>query len=182
MLAEGKLASPARSTIFGFRVPLYSELDPQAVQLANWILFQSSYSLARRRLSIDQTLAVGVNDFNFDYDNGMLKGTANLLPSVTLPKLQTELAQLGGDFARLSEEEYDAYLKQLFISAQDDGLRNEGLVAFAAQSWGKFGGLQYLQDMLSGKAAADLRNKTKALVDEYVKADNLVLVHGKGDK
>jgi predicted Zn-dependent peptidase len=182
VLAEGKLASPARSTVFGFRVPLYSELDAQAVQLANWILFQSSYSLVRRRLSIDQTLAVGVEDFNFDYDNGMLKGTANLLPNVTLPKLQMELAQLGGDFARLSDAEYDAYMKQMFIRAQDGGLRNEGLVALAAQSWGKFGGLQYMQSMLAGKPVANLRGKTKALVEQYVKADNLVLVHGKGDK
>jgi hypothetical protein len=112
----------------------------------------------------------------------MLKGTANLLPSMTLPKLQTELGQLGSDFARLSDAEYQAYVTQLLVRTQEAAQRNEDLVAFAAMSWGKFGGLQHLQDMLSGKQVEALRTKAKAIVEQYIKPDNLVLAHGKGDK
>jgi zinc protease len=182
VVTEGKLESPARSTVFGFRVPLYDGLDAQAVELVNWILFESGYSLTRRRLSINQTFATGVAGFNFEYDNGMLKGTANLLPSMTLPKLQTELGQLGSDFAHLSDAEYQAYVTQLLVHTQEAAQRNEDLVAFAALSWGKLGGLQHLQDMLSGKRVTDLRAKANAIVEQYIQADNLVLAHGKGDK
>ena len=182
VVGEGKLESPARSTRFGFRVPFYETLDAQAVELVNWILFGSSYSLARRRLSIDQTLATGVDDFNFEYDNGMLKGTANLLPSTSVAKLQSELGELGKDYARLSDVEFQAYVTQLMVGIQEASQRNEDLVSFAALAWGKLGGLTHLQNMMAGKEVTDLRAKAKAIVDQYVKADNLVLVHGKGVK
>ena len=181
-MIEGQLASPARTVAFGFRVPLYDRLEPQAIRLLNWILFESSYSLAMRRLSDDQNLATQVGDFGFAGDNGMLKGIANVLPGVSLQQMQRELGKLGTDFRRLSDAEYQAYVQEFFIGAQERAQRNRELAAAAAQSWGKYGSLDHLVTMLAGQPVPDLRSKVTSIVDQYIKADNLLLAHGKGDK
>jgi predicted Zn-dependent peptidase len=182
VVIEGSLASPARSLLFGFRVPLYDRLEPQAIRLANWILFESGYSLAMRRLSVDQSLATGVGDIGFSSANGMLKGIANMLPGVSVQHMQREIGELGADFRNLSDAEYQAYVQEFFVAAQEGAQRSSQLVAATAQSWGKYGSLDHLQSMLAGKPVPDLRSKVASIFDQYIKADNLVLAHGQGDK
>jgi predicted Zn-dependent peptidase len=179
---EGQLASPARSLVFGFTVPLNDQVESQAIRLANWMLFESSYSLAKRRLSIDQALATRVADFGFANDNGMLKGIANMLPGVSVQQMQREIGKLGADLRNLNDAEYRAYVQEFFTATQESVQRSGRLVAAAAQSWGRDGSVNHLVSVLAGQPVPGLRSKVTALVDQYIEPDNLVVVHGKADK
>jgi len=175
---EGKLESRIQQMLVGFRTPLLTVDNAEGFSLLNHVLFGSQFSLARKRLVHEKKFVSDVSDFNFDYDNGMLKAFLTLLPSATSEGVVDELLALRVDVAALKEEEFAAYKREYRISLAEAARRNEVLNDLAAQHWGRFGSLSTLARTFKSESTltkADLQ----ALIDRYFIKDNAVVITSK---
>jgi len=178
---EGKLPSPARNVLLGYRIPKYNGKNHHIMDLSAHILFGSNSSLAKKRLVYQKRLASEAGDFNTGYDSGMLEAILTLLPSTSIDDALKEVGELKKDFAQMSDEEFNAYKREYAIGVRESGLRNESLNQYLALSWGKWGSIDIVTEILRQDPAV-----TKAEITEFVQKiivpENLVAVTNKGVK
>lgn len=179
--AEGRLPSPARNVLLGYRLPKYNGKNHHIMDLSAHVLFGSNSGLAKKRLVYQKRMASEAGDFNTNYDSGMLKAVITLLPTTSVDDAVKEVSMLPQDFAQISDEEFQAYKREYAISVRESALRNESLNGFLALSWGKWGSVDVVTELLRDDPAV-----TKAEVMEFLQkimvADNLVVVTNKGVK
>lgn len=181
---EGVLASEARNYLIGYRTPpLSAKENPElAIQkVVNHIFFGSDYSLAKRRFVHDKKVASEASDFNFSYDNGMLRLFLVMLPGASTEGVVADVEALNGDFAKLSDEEFSAYLNEVRIGSAEDLQRNKTINMDLALHWGKSGGPASLHDFVAGKTKIS-RKEVADFVGAYFKKENMVVVTNKQEK
>jgi zinc protease len=181
---EGVLPSEAQNYLIGFRTPPLSarENPDLAIQrVVNHLFFGSDYSLAKRRFVHDKKIASEASDFNFDYDNGMLRLFLVMLPGATTDQVVSEVNALADDFARLSDDEFNSYLNEVRILTAEGLQRNKTINMEMALYWGKSGGPASLHDFVTGRTKIS-RSDVAAFVEKYFKKDNMVVVRSKQEK
>jgi zinc protease len=178
---EGVLASKTLNYLLGYRTPLLNKDNYDLQQLVNHIFFKSKSSLAMRRFVHEKKIAADATDWNFTYDNGMLRLYLNMLPGATADMIVNEASSLVDDFKALSDEEFTAYARELQIDAAESLQRNVVANMELALLWGKSGGPKSLQNLVSGKTKV-ARKDVEAFVAEYFKKENLVVVSNKFEK
>jgi zinc protease len=178
---EGVLTSKTLSYIAAYRTPLLNKDNYDVQQLVNHIFFKSKFSLAKRRFVHDKKIAADASDWNFSYDNGMLRLYLNMLPGATAELVVSETSALVEDFKKLSDQEYNAYAKELQIDAGESLQRNVVSNMELALYWGKSGGPASLQHLVSGKTQI-ARAVVESFIGEYFKKENLVVVSNKAEK
>lgn len=175
---QGKLSSAMRNLMFGYRIPFHDGKNHDLLDITNHIFFASQLSLADRRFVHSKKLASGADDFNNDYDTGMLKGFVQLLPTTKVEQAIAEIPELVKDLEKLPENEFKAFVREYQTNAREAVLRNEDLNQLAALSWGKWGSI----DVLAGLVNKPLKITKKEIV-AFAKAtmtpDNLVIVTNK---
>ena len=173
--AAGRLARGAG----GLPAPAPDGRNHRLFALANHVLFASDYSLARRRLRDDRKLVSDITAFNFEYDNGMLKALAVLLPDAQVAAVIDQLGRLVEDFAALKPDEYQAYLREYQLRKAEAILRNEVLNEALALHWGKYGDVQFLPDVTRAPLAVG-KDDLLRFLKTFVGKDNQVAVVHKG--
>ena len=172
--ADGKVRSPARQFLMGFRIPdIKAEITPVA-DLAQHIFFESDYSLARRRLQHKLKYTSIISAFNSSSDNGLIKIYAVPTAGHAQDDIRDEVLKLGEDFASLSDAEYTAYLRQYQVGSAESVLRNETLNSEIARSWGRYGDISYLAAELE-KPPAVTRSEITEFAKKYFIKDNMVI-------
>ncbi len=178
---EGVLTSKTLNYLAGYRTPLLNKENYDLQQLVNHIFFSSKSSLATKRFVHDKKIAAEASDWNFTYDNGMLRLYLNMLPGATPDLIVQEIGALNEDFRKLSDDEFKAYARELQTNAAESLQRNVVSNMELALLWGKSGGPASLQQLVSGKAQI-AREKVEVFVSEYFKKENLVVVSNKSEK
>jgi zinc protease len=178
---EGVLTSKTLSYLLGYRTPLLNKDNYDLQQLVNHIFFKSKSSLAMRRFVHDKKIAADATDWNFTYDNGMLRLYLNMLPGATTEMIVAETTSLVDDFKKLGDEEFAAFAKELQIEAAESLQRNVVSNMELALLWGKSGGPASLHKLVSGKTNI-ARTDVEAFIGEYFKKENLVVVSNKSEK
>lgn len=149
--ANGKLDAKTNNYLLGFRTPTLDSKNFSTQTIASHILFGSDYSLAKRRLKFSKKLVSDVTDFNFSYDNGMLKVFVTALPGVSENEIINQVLKLSDDFEKLSDSEFSVYVKEAQISLAESLQRNTKLAETAAFFSGKYGNISHLQSFLQSK-------------------------------
>jgi len=178
---EGVLTSKTKSFIAAYRTPLLNKDNYDVQQLVNHIFFRSKASLAKRRFVHDKKIAAEVSDWNFSYDNGMLRLYLNMLPGATTDLVVNETTALVEDFKKLSDEEFKVFMKELQIDTAESLQRNVVANMELALFWGKSGGAASLQNLVSGKTQVT-RKAVESFIGQYFKKENLVVVSNKSEK
>lgn len=179
VMAEGKLESKARFFLAGFRVPYIDRETVQVQALANYIFFDSNNGLLRKRLVDEKKLAAEVGDFNFEYDNGMIKTGIVALPEAKLKDIKSEVTDIQKALEQISEKEFEAYKMNFFIRKGESIQRNSTLSEILSLNWGKYGDL----DLAKAFTTAPLKvskEQVQNFVSKYFVGDNLVFMTHKG--
>lgn len=184
VFSEGLLPAESSNYLVGFRTPMLmpenkGELALQRV--VNHIFFSSDYSLAKRRFVHERKIASEASDFNFSYDNGMLRLFVVALPGATDDMVLTEVAALNADFDKLTDEEFSAYLTEATIGAAEGLQRNKVINMELALAWGKASGPASLAAFAAGKSGVT-RKDVAAFVAQHFRKDNMVIVTNKRSK
>lgn len=177
-VVEGKHPSPVKQLIAGWRIPGFDPKNTDLMNFANFVLFDSSFNLAKRRLVDRERVAAYAGGFNFSYDNGMLKAYASLLPGKKVDDAVAEFAKLPADFDALSAEEFNAYLKEFQVGQSEGMFRNEDIVDNLATSWGRYGSVSWALDW--AKKPMDLKkDDVGAFIKATLTQDNTTVAHTK---
>ncbi len=178
LVTEGKLPSTANEVLFGFRTPYFDKTNSLLLTLVNFILFDSKNGLLKRRLIDSQKIASDINEFNFGYDNGMLKAGISLLPSTSVDDLRKQIEQISSDFSNLTNDEFNVYKRQLFVSESEALQRNVSLAEFLAKSWGKYGDTAMTHKLVSGEIDLE-KQEVSDFLNRYFVANNFVYLSHK---
>jgi predicted Zn-dependent peptidase len=179
LVDEGKLTSNARFFLAGFRVP-YIDRDTAKVQtLTNYIFFDDSNGLLRKRLVDEKKLAAEVSSFNFEYDNGMQKAGIVPLPDARLADIKNEVAHVAKLFDSMSDKEFETYKMNLFIRMGESVQKNSNLADTLSLTWGKYGNIDFTSDMTT-KVLDVTKQQVQQFASKYFVDDNLVLITHKG--
>lgn len=178
--AEGKLPSAVKNILFGYRIPLHDGKNHHLLALTTHILFGSQLSLADQRFVHTKKLASGVDDFNTDYDAGMMKGYINLLGTSSYDAAITQIPELLKDLEKLPKPDFKAYLREYQTNLQESVLRNEDLNSLAALSWGKWGSIDILAEIVN-KPLKVSKEEILAFAKATMTPENLVIVTNKLD-
>lgn len=175
IVKEGRLPSTSKTILTGFRVPYINEDTSSIYDFINFVFFDSSYNLAKKRLLYDKNLVADFSSFNPSYDNGMLKSMYVPLSGVTVDACINDVLKLKEDFKSLDDKEYSAYLSEFKTYISETSLRNSNLIEMLAISWGKYNRIDYLE-LVNKKNFKIKRERVNKYLDEYYKRDNLVVV------
>ncbi len=178
VFARGRLPSGVPYVMAGFRTPELDGRNHDLQNIVNHVLFGSDHSLAQRRLLDRDKLVSAVAEFNYDYDRAMLKTVMILLPETSREQAVAALLRLPQDFRALSDEEYQAYLKEFQVGTAEYVLRNENLIEALSFHWGKYGDIRHVADRAKRPLAVG-KAQVAAFLDRYVTESNLVVVENK---
>ncbi|MBI3554865.1 MAG: insulinase family protein, partial [Deltaproteobacteria bacterium] len=173
--AEGKVRSPARQFLMGFRIPDYHVETSPVADLAQHVFFESDYSLARRRLLHRLKFTSVITAFNSATDTGLMKLYAVPTPGHDREQIRDEVLKLGEDFEKLTDAELTAYLRQYQVGTAESVLRNDTLNEEVARSWGRYGDISYLAQTLE-RPLAVTRSEVALFAKNYFVKDNMVVV------
>ncbi|CAB5112655.1 hypothetical protein D3OALGB2SA_2498 [Olavius algarvensis associated proteobacterium Delta 3] len=177
---SGRIVSQSPMLLAGYRIPEYDGENHLLLKLADHILFDSDYSLAKDRLMYEKKVVSSIDSFNFDYDRSMLKAMMLLMPGVSIKSVVHELNELPNDFRSLSDEEFSTYLREFQIEAAEAMFRNMSLVSLLSLSWGKFGDIRHITD-LAREPASITKAALQTFIDTYVTKNNMVVVMNKSE-
>lgn len=178
---EGLLTSKSLNFLVGYRTPMLSKDNYDLQRLTNHIFFGSDYSLAKRRFVHDLKIAAEATDWNFDYDNGMLRLYLTMLPGADAARVVKEMDALVEDFSKMPDADFAAYVNELRISMAEGLQRNKTVNMEMALAWGKNDGPGSLNAFISG--TTDISKKqVQAFVAEFFKKENMVVVTNKQEK
>ena len=178
---EGRLAAESNNFMVGFRTPVLEPGNKGQLALqriVNHIFFSSDYSLAKRRFVFDKKIASKASEFNFSYDNGMIRFFVVALPGITAEKILNEVILLNADFNKLSEDEFKAYFAEATIELTEAMQRNENMNMKLAQEWGKSEGIKTLNSFVIGTSGVSKEDVAR-FVSQFFKKENMVIVTNK---
>lgn len=175
---ETKAEAPARNTVIGFRTPEFNELNNKVLNISDFILGDSSYSLIQRQLVFDNKLASTASSFNNEYDSGMSKFFSILLPKSSIDQVISEVLKIPDMVEKMSDEKFEDYVTDFIIQNQEACLRNEDLNSKLSLSWGKWGSIKYLSDILQNRFNVQ-KSEVVHFLKQYLNKSNLVLVTNK---
>ncbi len=179
LVAEGKLESKARFFLAGFRTPYIDQDHAKVMALTNYILFDGTNGLLRKRLVDEKKMAADVGDFNFGYDNGMIKTGIVALPETKMSDIKNEVSNLGTLLSTLSDKDFETYKMNFYIRMGEDALKNSDLGDMLALNWGKYGNIDYAAQTIQ-KPLDVTKAQVQEFVGKYMKAENLVFLTHKG--
>lgn len=174
-VGEGKLPSSSNDMMFGFRTPYFDKENAMIQALVNDILFDSKNGLLKKRLVDSKKLASEVSEFNFGYDNGLLKASITLLPSVKISDVRDQVAKIKDDFKSMSNENFTTYKKNIYITTAEGFQRNMALAEFLAKSWGKYGDINITSKYLLNSIDVT-RDQVQNFLDTYYQINNFVFL------
>jgi len=179
LVDEGKLTSNARFFLAGFRVPYIDGETAKVQTLTNYIFFDESNGLLRKKLVDEKKLAAEVSSFNFEYDNGMQKVGIVALPDAKLADIKKEVANMAKLLDSVSDKEFETYKMNLFIHNGEALQKNSNLTENLALTWGKYGNID-LTSEISSKPMDVTKQQVQQFVSKYFVDDNLVFITHKG--
>lgn len=178
---EGLLTSKSLNFLVGYRTPVLNKDNYDLQWVTDRIFFGSDYSLAKRRFVHGQKIASDASDWNFEYDNGMLRLYLTMLPGGNVEQVVQGMAALNDDFNKMTDEDFSAYLAELRIGAAEALQRNKTMNMDMALAWGKNAGPASLNNFITG--TKDISKKqVQDFVAEYFKKENMVVVTNKQEK
>ncbi|WP_413287629.1 M16 family metallopeptidase [Bdellovibrio sp. HCB337] len=181
IIGEGKLPSDAKFTLFGIRTPYFDKDNAKLLTVFNNILFDGENGLLKMRLVDDKQIASSASDFNFDYDNGMIKAAIVSLPKTKMSQLRAELLEIPKDFDKMSEADFNTYKKNAYIRMAEGNQRNQALSDALALTWGKYGNIDITKELIS--APLDVtKEQMKKFIAQYYVPENFVILTHKGQK
>jgi len=174
-MVEAKGHVPSESSMFwmGFRIPYPSTAD-HARDLAHFITFYSSYSLANRQLVDELKLASAVSSVNYDYDTAMIKLAVVRMPHASITTITDHVLQLADTLKNLSDEDFTAYQARYNMGLAEGTLRNAQLADMMAHSWGKYGDIDYALDLLQGRVKLSKEQVVDALAPLIVRHNTII--------
>lgn len=178
-VVEGKLDAQAKIALAGFRVPMADASNAEILTLANFVLFGAKNSLLKKILVNQQHLASDVEDFNFSYDNGMLKASIITLPTAKLAEIQKSILSLPTVFDGISEEQFNSYKLNLYISFNEGVEKNHDLADMSSMMWGKYGDIK-LMKKFTDKPLNISKRVMSEFINKYIQNDNMVIAINKG--
>jgi predicted Zn-dependent peptidase len=179
--AEGKLPSDSKFTLFGFRTPYFDPDNAKIMTVLNYILFDGENGLLKMRLVDDKKLASSASEFNFDYDNGMLKAGIVSLPSTKPSQIRAELLEIPKDFDKLTDAEFNTYKKNAYVHSAEGSQRNQQMANILALTWGKYGNIEITKELIT--APLDVtKEQAKKFLAEYFVPNNFVILSTQGKK
>jgi zinc protease len=179
IVGEGALPSEGRFVLFGLRTPYFNKDNIRTQALVDYIFFDGTHGLLKKRLVDEKKIAASASSFNFDNDNGMLKAGITVLPSTKLSDLQKEALQAGEDFKAMSEADYQTYKNNFYIAAGEGLQRNAALSEFLAVSWGKYADINLTKEIREAPLAVT-KAQLQEFLNQYYKADNFIFLTHKG--
>jgi zinc protease len=179
IVAEGKLPSQANFILFGFRTPYFDSQNAALQTVAAYILFDSKAGLIKKRLVDEAKIAAEASEFNFDYDNGMLKAGIVGLPTTKLAQIKTEIGKVPDDFKKMSAETFEIYKRNLFVDMAESIQRNAQLAGTLALNWGKYGNIDLTSSFVSAPADVS-KEQVQQFFDQYFKPNNFIFMAHKG--
>lgn len=179
--AVGKLKSKVKYVMIAHRIPEPTSENFDVMELANFILYNSSFSIARREIQIKKKMVSDIDDFNFHYDRGTIKGFATLDKKYSVNSLVKEIGKLKKVIRNMSLKEFNAYKKAYQIKYSEEMLRNSGLADWVSLSWGKYGSYQKLVDMRNNGLKVS-KDELNFFLDRYYTKDNLIVVTNKNQE
>jgi len=177
--AQGNLSANSRNVLIGHRIPEFTPSNYMLMELANFIVYSSSYSVAYRQLVTEKKLASDAGPFNFRYDNGMIKGFFQLLPSTSLKSVINEVNHFSEIVEAMSDEEFKAYSDKFRLNQAESLQRNNALVSLTAMSWGKYGDTKAFRPPI--EISVTKEDVVKFMKTYFVK-DNMVVITNKNFK
>lgn len=175
---QGKLPATMRNLMFGYRIPYHDGKNHDLLDVTNHIFFGSQLSLAARRFVHAKKLASGADEFNNDYDSGLMKGFVQLLPTTKVDQAIAEIPELVTDLEKLPENEFKAFVREYQTNKREAVLRNEELNQLAALSWGKWGSIDALANLVN-KPLKITKKEVVAFAKATMTPGNLVIVTNK---
>jgi len=164
--SEGKINSQSRSGLIGFVMPT-QPTDITNYKFLNFILTGSKHSVFDQDLKHDKKLVSLSNDFNFEYDSGMMKFYFVLKPDTKLDDLKKYFYALHQRILKLPDDEIAAFNQELKTDIQMQLLRNEDRNDWLSLSWGKYNDITIIDHLLNAKISkATLSELAKSLFTE----------------
>lgn len=175
IVGKSTLGSKTKMYAMGFRIPEFTPQNAEKWLLLNHIFMNSTNNLARKRLRTDKKIVTDISDFNFFYDQSNFKWFVAPLQGVKTQDLIDNVLALVDDFANISAEEYEAYLREYQISEVDGVLKNDSLVKTMASAWGRYD--DELIHIRSVKSKSKVTHKELVeLARQYFHANNLIVM------
>lgn len=178
ILAEGRLSALSKNLLLGYRLEPLTAENFTLFTLADHIIGDSNNSLSKNRLVYAEKLATDVSSFNTEYDFGLSQFLVELKPMSTYGAVIEQFAHLPDDVAKLSAEEYAAYLAEYHIGLAEKVLRNASLNEELALYWGKYGNLGALARALNQRPKIP-QVEMVAYLRKLLDKNNLIAVHNK---
>lgn len=175
-IAEGKINSQSRNALIGFVMPT-QPVDIINYKFLNYILTSSKHSIFDQDLKHDKKLVSLSNDFNFEYDSGMMKFYFVLKPDTKIDELKKYFFQLHEKISKIADDEIEAYNQELRTDIQMSLLRNEDRNDWQAMAWGKYNDITIIDQLLNAKIN---KNSLSKLAQSLFTEKNIAIAISKG--
>ncbi|HEY9720393.1 MAG TPA: pitrilysin family protein, partial [Oscillatoriaceae cyanobacterium] len=131
----GKLTSPSKYVLIGYRAPDYTAPDHLAEDLAEDILFNGENALVAQRLMDQLHLASVADAFNTGYDVGLRKVLVLPNPGVDRTRIEREVQTAIDGFSKLPDADYHAYCEAYSTQLRESQLETLDVTSALGRAW-----------------------------------------------
>lgn len=135
VVGEGKLKSPSKYMLIGYRTPERTAPDRLAHDLASYILFNGQNSLVYKHLLDKRAIASVADGFNTFYDIGLDKILVLPNPGVSPETIHAELQSAIASFKNLSATDFEAYRRAYATDLRESQLKTHDVTAALGRAW-----------------------------------------------
>jgi predicted Zn-dependent peptidase len=135
VVGHGKLKSPSKYMLIGYRTPDRTAPDRLAHDLATYILFNGQNSLVYKHLLDKLAIASVADGFNTFYDIALDKVLVLPNPGVKPETIHTEVQNAIAGFKNLSDADYEAFRQAYATDLREGQLKTHDVTAALGRAW-----------------------------------------------